>query len=87
MRGLWSDRQNCSHNVSQKFKRIGSFSATKAYKIEGLPGLTLTGSCLGCWPQVLSVLGRPDLPDFAFQPRRGRLVPLKTTDQGISTGF
>ena len=22
MRALWSDRQNCSHNVSQKFKRI-----------------------------------------------------------------
>ena len=26
MRALWSDRQNCSHNVSQKFKRIRRFS-------------------------------------------------------------
>ena len=28
MRALanWSDRQNCSHNVSQKFKRIRHFS-------------------------------------------------------------
>ena len=26
MRALWSDRQNCSHNVSQKVKRIRSFS-------------------------------------------------------------
>ena len=27
MRALWSDRQNCSHNVSQKIKRIRHFSA------------------------------------------------------------
>ena len=26
MRALWSDRQNCSHNVSQKVKRIRRFS-------------------------------------------------------------
>ena len=26
MRALWSDRQNCSHNVSQKVKRIMRFS-------------------------------------------------------------
>ena len=26
MRALWSDRPNCSHNVSQKVKRIGRFS-------------------------------------------------------------
>ena len=26
MRALWSSRQNCSHNVSQKFKRIRCFS-------------------------------------------------------------
>ena len=26
MRALWPDRQTCSHNVSQKVKRIGCFS-------------------------------------------------------------
>ena len=26
MRALWSDRQNCSHNVSQKLKRFRRFS-------------------------------------------------------------
>ena len=26
MRALWSDRQNCSHNVSQKVKRIRRLS-------------------------------------------------------------
>ena len=26
MRALWSDRPNCSHNVSQKVKRIRRFS-------------------------------------------------------------
>ena len=26
MRALWSDRPNCSHNVSQKVKRTKSFS-------------------------------------------------------------
>ena len=26
MRALWSDRPNCSHNVSQKVKRIRCFS-------------------------------------------------------------
>ena len=26
MRALWSSRQNCSHNVSQIFKRIRGFS-------------------------------------------------------------
>ena len=26
MRALWSDRPNCSHNVSQKVKRIKRFS-------------------------------------------------------------
>ena len=26
MRVLWSDRQNCSHNASQKVKRIRRFS-------------------------------------------------------------
>ena len=26
MRAVWSDRPNCSHNVSQKVKRIGRFS-------------------------------------------------------------
>ena len=26
MRALWSDRQNCSHHVSQKVKRIRCFS-------------------------------------------------------------
>ena len=29
MRALWSDRQNCSHNVSQKVKRIRRFSDQK----------------------------------------------------------
>ena len=29
MRALWSDRPNCSHNVSQKVKRIRRFSEFK----------------------------------------------------------
>ena len=29
MRALWSDRQNCSHNVSQELKRISRFSDLK----------------------------------------------------------
>ena len=29
MRALWSDRQNCSHNVSQKVKRIRGVSENK----------------------------------------------------------
>ena len=32
MRALWSDRQNCSHNVSQKVsKRIRRFSETELH--------------------------------------------------------
>ena len=29
MRALWSDRPNCSHNVSQKVKRIRRFSVNR----------------------------------------------------------
>ena len=31
MRALWSDRQNCSHNVSQKVKRIRHLSDKKPF--------------------------------------------------------
>ena len=31
MRALWSDRPNCSHNVSQKVKRIRRFSVPLAH--------------------------------------------------------
>ena len=31
MRALWSDRPNCSHNVSQKVKRIRCFSEIDGY--------------------------------------------------------
>ena len=37
MRALWSDRQNCSHNMSQKFRRIKHFSEP------GLQGLGFEG--------------------------------------------
>ena len=32
MRALWSDRQNCSHNVSQKVKRIRRLSEPGGHK-------------------------------------------------------
>ena len=35
MRALWPERQNCSHNVSQKVKRIRSFSDSGPYSIAG----------------------------------------------------
>ena len=31
MRALWSDRQNCSHNVSQKVKRIRRLSESSNF--------------------------------------------------------
>ena len=34
MRALWSDRPNCSHNVSQKLKRIRRFSYMERWKKE-----------------------------------------------------
>ena len=46
MRALWSDRQNCSHNVSQKVKRIGLFSEKK--NTENREGtVALSGMALG----------------------------------------
>ena len=35
MRALWSDRPNCSHNVSQKVKRIRCFSETWESRVTG----------------------------------------------------
>ena len=34
MRALWSDRPNCSHNVSQEVKRMRRFSDSKVRAIE-----------------------------------------------------
>ena len=31
MRAVWSDRPNCSHNVSQKVKRIGRLSEKTSF--------------------------------------------------------
>ena len=43
MRALWSDRQTCSHNVSQKVKRIRRLSDFWEGILEGiLVGLFLT---------------------------------------------
>ena len=44
MRALWSERPNCSHNVSQKVKRIRCFSDN--FYIFGNPGpLQISSVC------------------------------------------
>ena len=35
MRALWSDRQNCSHNVSQKVRRIRRFWEEQEQEVQG----------------------------------------------------
>ena len=47
MRALWSDRPNCSHNVSQKVKRIRCFS-----DFSREPKLNFWRGCFGFWGSV-----------------------------------
>ena len=52
MRALWSDRQNCSHNVSQKVKRIRRLSEQRTQGLHGPISL-----CFGeIWPPTKASL-------------------------------
>ena len=64
MRALWSDRQNCSHNVSQKVKRISRFSEERQKKGEkGLNSAELIREVRADTPQAtppfISICGSP----------------------------
>ena len=53
MRALWSDRPNCSHNVSQKVKRIRRLSDLRAQRTKVLT------RCRGPWRPVDDVDEKP----------------------------
>ena len=48
MRALWSDGQNCSHNESQRLKRINRFSENGRHNVINYGVWTWAHTSLGC---------------------------------------
>ena len=58
MRALWSDGQKCSHNLSQKVRRIRRFTDLESVSVHPVHGNPRTGLLRTFWEQD-SVLRSP----------------------------
>ena len=89
MRALWSDRQNCSHNVSQKVKRIRRLSDLSLLGSHPRYGWGLSGTKSRTTPseQILEFLSSvrlevPNQKTFGNFPGKGFLSVAKKGYQG-----
>ena len=69
MRALWPDRQNCSRNLSQEFKRIKRFSEIHCSVLTGTLAAVASGSVNRDFEPWLEI---PDEAEVKLRLKRGK---------------